>query len=138
MAMSGVTLAAIKIGQIMLGLEPWETVVSAGIITVIFSAAGGFRGVVYTDFLLFFVAMVGGIGAAYYLVHIPEVGGLDALMANEHVAGKLSILPDFNDTTALITLFIIPLAVQWWSTWYLRSRAWGWWVHCAAYVGRQK
>ena len=118
MAMSGVTLAAIKIGQIMLGLEPWETVVSAGIITVIFSAAGGFRGVVYTDFLLFFVAMVGGIGAAYYLVHIPEVGGLDALMANEHVAGKLSILPDFNDTTALITLFIIPLAVQWWSTWY--------------------
>ena len=44
MAMSGVTLAAIKIGQIMLGLEPWETVVGAGIITVIFSAAGGFRG----------------------------------------------------------------------------------------------
>lgn len=118
MAMSGVTLAAIKIGQIMLGLEPWETVVSAGIITVIFSAAGGFRGVVYTDFLLFFVAMVGAIGAAYYLVRIPEVGGLDALMTNEHVAGKLSILPDFNDTTVLITLFIIPLAVQWWSTWY--------------------
>ena len=84
MAMSGVTLAAIKIGQIMLGLEPWETVVGAGIITVIFSAAGGFKGVVYTDFLLFFVAMVGAIGAAYYLVNIPEVGGLDALMANEH------------------------------------------------------
>lgn len=118
MAMSAVTLAAIKIGQIMLGLEPWETVISAGLITVIFSAVGGFKGVVYTDFILFFVAMGGAIGAAYYLVNIPEVGGLEALMANENVADKLSLLPDFNDKSALITLLIIPLAVQWWSAWY--------------------
>ena len=118
MAMSAVTLAAIKIGQIMLGLEPWQTVISAGLITVVFSAIGGFRGVVYTDFLLFFVAMGGAIGAAIYLVNIPEVGGLDALFANENVAGKLSMLPDFNDKSALMTLLIIPLAVQWWSAWY--------------------
>ncbi|SHI64219.1 Na+/proline symporter [Arenibacter nanhaiticus] len=116
--MSAVTLAAIKIGGIMLGLEPWQTVVSAGLITVTFSALGGFKGVVYTDFLLFFVAMGGAIGAAYYLVNIPEVGGIDALMANEHVKDKLNILPDFSNTKALITLFIIPLAVQWWSSWY--------------------
>ncbi len=116
--MAAVTLAAIKIGQIMLGLEPWQTVISAGLITVVFSALGGFKGVVYTDFLLFFVAMGGAIGAAYYLVNLPEVGGIDALMAHENVAGKLSILPDFNDREALITLLIIPLAVQWWSSWY--------------------
>jgi Na+/proline symporter len=116
--MSSVTLAAIKIGSIMLGLEPWQTVVSAGLITVTFSALGGFKGVVYTDFLLFFVAMSGAIGAAYYLVNIPEVGGIGALMAHENVAGKLSILPDFSNRQALITLFIIPLAVQWWSSWY--------------------
>jgi SSS family solute:Na+ symporter len=35
--MSSVTLAAIKIGGIMLGLEPWQTVVSAGLVTVAFS-----------------------------------------------------------------------------------------------------
>ncbi|MET6989947.1 sodium:solute symporter family protein [Sediminicola arcticus] len=116
--MSSVTLAAIKIGGIMLGLEPWQTVVFGGVITVIFSAAGGFKGVVYTDFVLFFVAMGGAIGAAYYLVNIPEVGGVSALIANEAVADKLSILPDFSDKQALITLFIIPLAVQWWSSWY--------------------
>ncbi len=116
--MSAVTLAAIKIGGIMLGLEPWQTVISAGLITVTFSALGGFKGVVYTDFVLFFVAMGGAIGAAYYLVNIPEVGGIEALMAHENLAGKLSILPDFNDTEALITLLIIPLAVQWWSSWY--------------------
>ncbi|WP_036150622.1 sodium:solute symporter family protein [Maribacter forsetii] len=116
--MSAVTLAAIKIGSIMLGLEPWQTVISAGLITVTFSALGGFKGVVYTDFLLFFVAMAGAIGAAYYLVNLPEVGGIEALMANENVTEKLNILPDFSNKKALITLFIIPLAVQWWSSWY--------------------
>ena len=54
MAMAGVTLAAIKIGQVMLGLSPLETVLIAGSITVVCSAIGGFRGVVYTDFILFF------------------------------------------------------------------------------------
>ncbi|MFH6603173.1 sodium:solute symporter family protein [Maribacter algicola] len=116
--MASVTLAAIKIGGIMLGLEPWETVVGAGLITVIFSALGGFKGVVYTDFLLFFVAMSGAIGAAYYLVNIPEVGGIEALMSNDNVTSKLNILPDFDNTQVLITLFIIPIAVQWWSSWY--------------------
>jgi len=116
--MASVTLAAIKIGGIMLGLEPWETVVGAGLITVVFSALGGFKGVVYTDFLLFFVAMAGAVGAAYYLVNIPEVGGIEALLANENVAGKLNILPDFDNKEVLVTLFIIPIAVQWWSSWY--------------------
>ncbi|WP_394748039.1 sodium:solute symporter family protein [Spongiimicrobium salis] len=118
MAMSAVTLAAIKIGQVMLGLTPLETVIIAGSITMIFSAIGGFRGVIYTDFVLFFVAIVGAIGAAYYLVNIPEVGGVSSLISHENVQDKLSILPDFSDTEALIGILIIPLAVQWWSAWY--------------------
>ena len=118
LAMAGVTLAAIKIGGIMLGLQPWETVIYAGLITVIFSALGGFKGVVYTDFILFFTAMAGAIGAAYYLVGLPEIGGLEALLEHENVSDKLNILPDFSNKEALITLLIIPLAVQWWSSWY--------------------
>jgi SSS family solute:Na+ symporter len=123
--MSAVTLAAIKIGGIMLGLEPWQTVLSAGLVTVVFSAVGGFKGVVYTDFILFFVAMTGAIWAAVYLVNLPEVGGLEAMLTNENVVDKLSILPDFNDTEAVITLLVIPLAVQWWSTWYPGSEPGG-------------
>jgi len=118
LAMAGVTLAAIKIGQVMLGLEPWQTVISAGLITVIFSAIGGFRGVVYTDFLLFFVAMIGAMGAAYYIVGLPEIGGLNSLLQHKNVVDKLSFFPDFTNTNSLITLLIIPLAVQWWSSWY--------------------
>jgi len=118
LAMAAVTLAAIKIGQVMLGLSAIETISLAGIVTVVFSTMGGFKGVVYTDFILFFTAIIGGIGAAYYCVNLPEVGGLQNLLTHENVTEKLSILPDFSNTEALITLLIIPLAVQWWSAWY--------------------
>lgn len=118
MIMSAVTLATIKIGQVMLGLTPIQTVLIGGVVTVIFSAIGGFRGVVYTDFVLFFVAMFGAIGAAIYLVNIPEVGGLSNVLSNSRVQEKMSILPDFSDKESLVTLLIIPLAVQWWSAWY--------------------
>lgn len=118
MAMSAVTLAAIKIGQVMLGLTPVQTVLMGGVITVIFSAIGGFRGVVYTDFILFFTAIAGAVGAAIYLVNLPEVGGVAQLITHENVRDKISILPDFSDTEALIGILIIPLAVQWWSAWY--------------------
>lgn len=125
LAMAGVTLAAIKIGQVMLGLSPVTTVVIAGFVTVIFSAIGGFKGVVYTDFILFFVAMLGAFGAAYYVVGLPEVGGLEALIEHENVKDKLNILPKLDDTETLITLLIIPLAVQWWSSWYPGSEPGG-------------
>ena len=118
LAMSGVTLAAIKIGSIMLGLDPWQTVVSAGLITVIFSALGGFKGVIYTDFLLFFVAMGGAIAAAYYCVNLDEVGGIGNLITHPNVVDKVNIFPDFNNKEMLITLIVIPLAVQWWSSWF--------------------
>ena len=125
LAMAGVTLAAIKIGQVMLGLDPVATVVIAGFITVVFSAIGGFKGVVYTDFILFFVAMAGAFGAAYYIVGLPEVGGLENLIAHENVKDKLNILPSLDDTETFITLLIIPLAVQWWSSWYPGSEPGG-------------
>ena len=125
MAMAGVILAAIKIGEIMLGLAPLETILYAGTITVIFSTVGGFRGVVYTDFVLFFAAMAGSIGAAYYLVNLPEVGGMTNLITNENISNKLSILPSFDDPNFYIPLLIIPLAVQWWSSWYPGSEPGG-------------
>ena len=118
LAMSGVTLAAIKIGAIMLDLSAIETIFCAGGVTMIFSAVGGFRGVVYTDFILFFTAMAGSIGAAFYLVNLPEVGGMDSIINNEILSGKISIFPNLNDKETLLTLLIIPFAVQWWSSWY--------------------
>ncbi len=117
-AMAAVSLAAIKIGQVMLGFSALEVIGVAGTITVIFSALGGFRGVLYTDFLLFFVAMGGAIGAAIYIVNMPEVGGLTSLLEHANVHEKIDLLPRFDQPEALIGILIIPLAVQWWSAWY--------------------
>ncbi|PKR82129.1 Na+:solute symporter [Brumimicrobium salinarum] len=118
LAMAAVTLAAIKIGQVMLGLSSYEVVGIAGTITVLFSAIGGFRGVIYSDFLLFFVAMAGSIGAAYYLVNLPEVGGLTELISHQNVKDKIDLIPKWSDKEKFISILIIPLAVQWWSSWF--------------------
>ena len=118
LAMSGISLAAIKIGQVMLGLNAYETIGVAGIITLLFSVFGGLRGVVYTDFILFFIAMIGSILAAHYIVNLPEIGGINNLINHPNVSSKISLLPDFSNTEQLIVLFIIPLTVQWWSAWY--------------------
>jgi hypothetical protein len=62
--------------------------------------------------------MAGAIGAAFYLANIPEVFGIQALLTHENVIDKFSILPNFSDKEAIITLLVIPLTVQWWSSWY--------------------
>ncbi len=125
LAIAGISLAAIKIGQVMLGITAIETIGIAGIVTVFFSTMGGFKGVVYTDFILFFVAMAGSIGASIYIVNMPEIGGVHSLITHSNVSGKISILPDFSNTEDLIMLLIIPLAVQWWSAWYPGSEPGG-------------
>lgn len=118
MIMAAVCLAAIKIGGILFDLTPEESVIFASVITVLYSSLGGLRGVIFTDFLQFIIAMIGSIWAAYYIINMPEIGGLDALLANENVIDKLDFLPDFKNPDTLWVLLIIPLAVQWWSVWY--------------------
>jgi solute:Na+ symporter, SSS family len=125
MIMATVTLAAIKIAGVLLGVPPLWTIVVAGGVTVAFAALGGLTGVLLTDFLLFFTALAGSIAAAVVAVGHPEVGGLSGLMTSPEVAGKLSILPDFTDPAAFVPLFIIPIAVQWWSVWYPGSEPGG-------------
>jgi solute:Na+ symporter, SSS family len=125
MIMATVTLAAMKIAGILLGLSPLQTILIAGGVTVVFSMLGGLRGVVLTDFLLFITALTGSIFAAYYAVTHPDVGGLSSLLANPAVAGRLNILPDFSDPAQYVPLFVIPLAVQWWSVWYPGSEPGG-------------
>ncbi len=116
--MAGVTLAAIKIGNVMFGLSPFWTIVVAGGITLLYSTTGGLSAVLWTDFVQFMVAMTGAVAAAYFALGHADVQGIDALLVHPNVAGKLSLLPDFNNTTLLWSLLIIPLAVQWWASWY--------------------
>ncbi len=125
MIMATVTLAAIKIGAVLLGVDKYTIVLIASTVTVIYSATSGLWGVVVTDLILFVLAMVGSIAAAYYALALPEVGGLAGMVSHPALEGKLSLLPDFSDWTAVSTVLIVPLAVQWWSTWYPGSEPGG-------------
>ena len=118
MIMATVTLAAIKIGGVLLGASKYEVVLVAGAATALYSATSGLWGVVVTDLLLFAVAMIGAVAAAYFALAQPEVGGLVGLFSHPALEGKLSLLPDFTDPRTAAAVFIVPIAVQWWSTWY--------------------
>ena len=125
MIMATVTLAAIKIAGVLLGLDAHVTVLLAALITVVYSTTSGLWGVVVTDLLLFVLAMIGSIAAAYYAVTQPSVGGISGLVSNPLLKDKLSLLPDFSDSAAVVAVLIVPLAVQWWSTWYPGSEPGG-------------
>ncbi|MCH7565146.1 MAG: Na+:solute symporter [Gemmatimonadetes bacterium] len=118
MIMASVTLAAIKIGGVLLGVDKYAVVLVAGSITALYAATSGLWGVVVTDLLLFVISMAGSLAAAYYALQQPEVGGLSGLISNPALRDKLSFMPDFSDWHTAAAVFIVPIAVQWWSTWY--------------------
>ena len=49
--MASVSLAAIKIGGVLLGLTPIQVILIAGTVTVVYSSLGGLRGVLITDLI---------------------------------------------------------------------------------------
>lgn len=113
-----VSLAAIKFGEIILKMPGWQTLLIAGSVTLAYSAIGGLKAVIVTDFVQFFLAMIGSIWACIYLVNMPEVGGLSNLLANAQVSTKLDIIPNFSDPNVYIPVLMVPLAVQWWASYY--------------------
>jgi len=120
-----VILGAIKIGVVMFDISPVKIIVITAVVTVIYSALGGMRGIVIADFFQFVLVLVGAVMAAVVAVRLPQVNGLANLFAHPNVAGKLSFFPDFSNTDLLVSVFIIPVAVQWWNVWYPGSEPGG-------------
>ena len=118
MIMASVCLAAIKIGSVLLGFTAVETLVIASTITVLYSSLGGLKGVVITDFFQFILAMGATFWATYYIIDLPQIGTLENLLTHPNVVPKLDFIPDFQQREVFITLFILPIAVQWWRVWY--------------------
>ena len=117
MIMSAVTLAAVKIANVLLGWGRLETILVGGGACVLVAAFTGLWGVLATDLAQFTVAMTGVIIAAYVSLHHPAVGGLADLMRKTDPR-TLSLLPDFRDTGLTLSVLVIPLTIQWWSVWY--------------------
>ena len=118
LVMGAVSLAAIKFGEIVLGLPGWLTLLVACSITLAYSILGGLKAVIITDFLQFTLAMVGSIWATAYILNLPEIGGLSNLVSHSNVTDKLSIFPDLSDPNIWVPVLLVPLAVQWWASYY--------------------
>ncbi|HWW01183.1 MAG TPA: sodium:solute symporter family protein [Candidatus Acidoferrum sp.] len=121
--MATVTLAACKIAAILFGLSRWQTLLICGVLNVVFAAHSGLWGVLVIDMIQFFVKMTAVIAAAWFAVK--HVGGMHTLVSTLSAkAGPgginyLNILPDFtNNWEIAMTVFVMPIAVQWWAVWY--------------------
>ncbi len=123
--MGNVNLAAIKIANILFGLPAWQTLVLVGVLDVIFAMYSGLWGALVIDFLQFGVMMTGILAMAYFAVNHELVGGLQPMLQKVgEMQGPgglhyLNLFPDFTGNWDLVlAVFIIPIAIQWWATWY--------------------
>jgi len=115
--MASVNLAAAKIANVLLGWPIGRTLIACSILNVLFAATSGLWGVLVTDFIQFGIAMGGSFAAAYYALGRPEVGGLAGMLAKVDPS-VMRMVPDFSNRDLALSIFVVPLAVQWWATWY--------------------
>lgn len=118
MVIASVSLAFIKIAGVMLGLSPVVALSIAATVVVFYSGLGGLRSILWTDLFQFSFAMFGALIAAYYVVGSPEIGGLANLFDHPNVSDKLSLVPSISQPELFLSIFLIPIAVQWWAAWY--------------------
>ena len=119
-AFGWVTLAMVKILQVVFGATAVQALSVCVLITVVYTALAGLWGVVATDMLLFPIAMLGAVVLA--VVSVGEAGGLAALMDSVRAltagSGKdtLAVFPSFGK--ALPLAFFVAVFVQWWAVYY--------------------
>jgi len=123
--MATVLLGAVKIGVVLFGVPASTILIVTAVVSLIYSSLSGIRGTIYTDFFIFAVVMTGACAVMYYGVTHPAVGGWSSLMSNPEVTSRLSFFPDISNKDAFIAIFLIPVAVQWWSVWYSGSEPGG-------------
>jgi len=118
LVMGAVSLAAVKFGEIVLGWPGWLTLTIACSITLAYSTLGGLKAIIITDFVQFSLAMIGSIWAMIYILGLEQIGGLSNLITHENVVDKLALIPDLSDPDIWIPILLVPLAVQWWASYY--------------------
>ena len=125
LVMGSVSLAAIKFGEIILGWPGWLTMSIACSVTLLYSTLGGLRAIIVTDFFQFILAMIGSIWGCIYILNLESIGGVKNLIQHQKVIDKISILPDFSNPDIWVPILFIPLAVQWWASYYPGSEPGG-------------
>lgn len=97
-------------------------IISMLAITGFYCALSGIWGVTLTDFLQFFLAIIGSVMLA--VVAVNSLGGMEMLRAGveeiDTTGSALSFLPWFTggESPMPLDVFFILLLVMWWASWY--------------------
>ncbi len=118
-------------GTTIFGVDPkLATVIGVSLLVLLYSGLSGLWGVVVTDFLQFFLALLGAILVAAYALASPEVGGLAGLSAQAQAITEFDVLafiPLTFDAEGLLGLgwssfagitastFVAYVGIQWWT-----------------------
>jgi len=117
--MGWVFLSLRKVLQGVTNLDIFTALVVTVVLVFIYSVASGFYGVVMTDFIQYFLALIGSIILAY--LSVQAVGGLDVLLVSLPLSqaapeGALNFFPGFSGDSSLpLELFLVYALVQWWA-----------------------
>ena len=108
LVMGAVSLAAVKFGEIVLGFPGWVTLTIACSITLAYSTLGGLKAVIITDFVQFTLAMIGSVWGMFYILGLPEIGGLSKLISHPNVIDKIALIPDLSDPNLWVPVLVVP------------------------------
>jgi Na+/proline symporter len=61
----------------------------------------------------------------FYILSLDEIGGLSELLTHHNVIDKLALIPDLSNPDVWIPVLLVPLAVQWWASYYPGSEPGG-------------
>lgn len=119
--LSWVNLAMLKVTEVLIPNIPAQLVVSGlFLFAFIYTAYMGLTGISIADTFQFFFAMAGCIILAYFILSIPEVGGIAGLK-EKLPASYFNFIPDFEHPTSKdfsIESFLLFIGIIWWSSWY--------------------
>ncbi len=115
--MGWVTTGMAKVLGVFLDYPAWIMLTGLYAVTVLYIIFSGLWGVVVTDVLQFFIAMVSCIVLA--VVSVDQAGGLAAMWskaATQLPAGHTEIYPWYFSGPVYVV--VVWLGVQWWASWY--------------------
>jgi len=112
-----VILAMAKILDVLIGWSKWQAIVISSLVTLIYCMAGGYWGVLATDFFQFFVAFLSAF--VLCVISVNTAGGIENIKKVVE-PGVLNFFPpifsvDGGFVTASFLTFLGYVGITWWS-----------------------
>lgn len=116
--MGWVTVGMAKVLSVVTGADQWQIIILLYGITAAYIAISGLWGVVVTDFVQFFLALIGTIALAFFAVDY--VGGLSNLKVELQAVTDFNVLSlnPFTSPKIMLTTALIWVGMAWWAAWY--------------------